>query len=110
MGAPTNRHRHRRFALHQTTEAPRFALPIPLQGPSPSRSPSCDHPPTAAPADSAEPKNPKAPETLAGYCLEAGKEVGAGGLGRVYAAVHQGSGQPVALKLGSSFLKEDGHR
>lgn len=49
-----------------------------------------------------------APDELADYELETGDTVGSGGLGRVYSAVHRPTGRTVALKLGSSFIKEEG--
>ncbi|KAL4436953.1 hypothetical protein ABPG75_004092 [Micractinium tetrahymenae] len=71
--------------------------------PSPSP-PHPEHIPSPPPPRC--PVNP--PSQLADYVLQEGREVGSGGLGRVYAAVHQPTGRPVALKLGGSFRPEDG--
>ncbi|PSC69337.1 microtubule-actin cross-linking factor isoforms 1 2 3 5 [Micractinium conductrix] len=69
------------------------------EGPSPSPSP----PPHAA----AAPRSTSEFGPIADYEVLA-NEVGSGGLGRVYAAVHHPSGRPVALKLGGAFDPRNG--
>ena len=64
----------------------------------------------AAAAAACTPPPPPPPSThlqfIADYVLDSHK-AGSGGLGVVYPAVHQPSGQRVALKLGSAFVPHE---
>jgi hypothetical protein len=67
----------------------------------------------AAAAACTPPPPPPPPSThlefIADYVLDC-RKAGSGGLGVVYPAVHQPTGQRVALKLGSAFAPHERHR